>query len=732
MLSDLNHFSQAMAGASLLSCPSIDLEVSSPLTTYQKQQANDAFKNAKIMVVDDDSVILKMLDKHLSDADFDNVITTDDSATAFELIYEERPDILLLDIRMAVSGFQLLELIKGEEELKSIPVVVLTSSTDEDTKLKALHLGANDFLTKPVNVGELLVRVRNNLTVKAHCDHLARYTQQLEREVYFDALTETKNRRAFDKELLSLLRGWNVDKRPLSLLLVDIDHFKKVNDCFGHRAGDNVLRALARVLRDELGPEDVLCRYGGEELSILLPGVAAEAAQAIADRIRTSVQHYRFNFEELQLQLTVSVGATTAIQRDNSATLFQRADSALYASKQSGRNCCHFNDGNTCALTGGASDECVHESEFNSDFDKPTNGELSHAKIMIVDDEPVMILTVKKHLKDGGFCNFVTCNDSTKAMDMVRLEQPDIVLLDVRMPEICGIEILGNIRADEIFQHIPVVVLTSTTDENTKLDALELGACDFLSKPVKPSELLPRVRNTLMLKAQHDRLAHYSQQLEFEINRRTAELFSSRSEVIHCLASAAECRDDQTGHHIVRVGMYTTVIAREMEYDEEQIPSLESAVQLHDVGKIGISDAILRKKGALTAEEREVMKRHSEIGVKILKECNTPVMRLAADIAATHHEMWDGTGYPLGLAGEDIPLAGRMTAVADVFDALSNKRYYKDAFDLEECFKLIEAGSGSHFDPAVVRAFLARKEEILSIYHDYADQQIEDSTGGAH
>ena len=216
-------------------------------------------------------------------------------------------------------------------------------------------------------------------------------------------------------------------------------------------------------------------------------------------------------------------------------------------------------------------------------------------------------------------------------------------------------------------------------------------------------------------------MAHYSQQLEFAINRRTAELFTSRSEVIHCLASAAECRDDQTGYHIMRVGRYATIIARELDFDDDQIPTLESAAQLHDVGKIGVDDAILRKRGSLTTAEREIMKGHSEIGEKILQECNSPVMRMAAVVAATHHEKWDGSGYPKGLAGTEIPLAGRITAVADVFDALSNKRYYKDAFDLEECFEMIRQGSGKHFDPAVVKAFLARKVDILQVYSDYAD-----------
>ena len=452
--------------------------------------ADDSVKNAKIIVVDDDDVILGMLRHHLGAAGHHNVITTNESATAFARIHDELPDIILLDIRMAVCGLQLLAMIRGEDVLKRIPIVVLTAATDPETKLTALELGANDFLTKPVDVGELLARVRNNLLVKQHFDQLARYSEQLEKEVYVDALTQTGNRRAFEKELQQRLREWHVAKKPLSLLLIDIDHFKKVNDCYGHRAGDKLLRSLAQVIQDQLGPEAVLCRYGGEELTVLLSDVTADGAREIAETIRTTVEKHIFAFEDLQLTLRVSIGVTGAIPRDKSAIIFQRTDSALYASKQSGRNCCHFHDGNNCARVGDASHAMADPLEDEPSFAKPTTGELTQAKIMLVDDEPVMIMTLRKHLKDGGFCHFVTCEQAEKAVATIRREQPDVVLLDVRMPKISGLEILSEIRGDETIQYIPVIVLTSSTDENTKSEALQLGAYDFLAKPVNVSELL--------------------------------------------------------------------------------------------------------------------------------------------------------------------------------------------------------------------------------------------------
>ncbi len=248
------------------------------------------------------------------------------------------------------------------------------------------------------------------------------------------------------------------------------------------------------------------------------------------------------------------------------------------------------------------------------------------------------------------------------------------------------------IRSDPDVSAIPVIILTANDDRATRLEALNRGATDFLQKPVDPSELAARVRNLLMVKAYHDHLRNHSRTLEDAVRARTMELEDSRRDVIRCLARAAEFRDDDTGHHVLRVGRYARLIGAELGLDPAYLEVLESAAQLHDVGKIGIPDAILLKAGPLTPEEVERMRKHcnhgkriielrreeegarwrahTEIGARILESGHSDVLKLAMRIALTHHERWDGTGYPLGLAGEDIPLEGRITAVADVFDAL--------------------------------------------------------------
>ena len=365
------------------------------------------------------------------------------------------------------------------------------------------------------------------------------------------------------------------------------------------------------------------------------------------------------------------------------------------------------------------------------------------AKIMLVDDEPLNIKVVRKHLANAGYQRFVATTEPGQAMGMVRRENPDAMLLDIMMPGISGLDLLKMIRTDLSLTHLPVIILTAADSAETRVQALELGATDFLGKPVDPIELLPRVRNAILLKAHYDHLKRYAQHLEERVRQRTAQLASSRLELIHCLARAAEFRDFETGRHVVRVGRYAGMIGRQMGLDEETVELLEHAAPLHDMGKIGIPDEILLKPGKLAPDEFQLMqkhcgfgrntfepmaadewrtlKAHTFLGEAIMDTPCSPVIQYAAEIALTHHERWDGSGYPLGLAGESIPLSGRITAVADVFDALSSKRPYKPAMPLDKCLSILKEGRGKHFDPQVLDAFLACKEQIVGIMVQLAD-----------
>ncbi|MGB7324977.1 MAG: HD domain-containing phosphohydrolase [Rubripirellula sp.] len=384
---------------------------------------------------------------------------------------------------------------------------------------------------------------------------------------------------------------------------------------------------------------------------------------------------------------------------------------------------------------------------LGSDF-SPVSAERSsvavrESQVMIVDDESTNIEIVRAYLEEDGFAKFITTTDSTLAIDKIRDQRPDIVLLDINMPKVSGLQILETMKSDSELKLIPTVVLTASTSSDVKLQALRSGASDFLAKPVDPSELILRVENVLAVKAYQDHLAQYSEQLERQVRVRTRELIRSRQEAIHCLARAGEYRDDDTGQHVLRVGRYAALIADELGFPRAAIDLIEQAAQLHDVGKIGVPDAILHKPGKLDPHEFEIMrghcgigrriinplsheesirlKKHTSVGMQIMSSTTSPVLKLASVIAATHHEKWDGSGYPNGLADKNIPIEGRIVAVADVFDALSSQRPYKAAFPVDKCLEILNEGRGTHFDPNVLDAFMRRKDEAIQIRQGYVD-----------
>ena len=357
------------------------------------------------------------------------------------------------------------------------------------------------------------------------------------------------------------------------------------------------------------------------------------------------------------------------------------------------------------------------------------------ARIAIVDDEALNIAAVRRHLAKAGYSNFVTTVESTAATELLRSERPDILLLDIMMPTVSGLDILHVMSLDPTLSRTPVLIMTGSSDPEMKRVCLDLGAVDFLPKPLDPLDLVPRVRNTLTTKLSNDRLVEQAEELEETVRRRTAQLARSREEVVHCLARAAEHRDDVTGRHVMRVGRYVAIIAKQLGFKPAQIEILELAAQLHDIGKIGVPDAVLFKPGKLDTEEYDLIKKHcalgkqiispmtpddsrvlrshARLGADLLRAPSSPLLTVAAKIAQTHHERWDGTGYPLRLRGADIPIEGRMTAVADVYDALASQRPYKEAMPRDECFRIIREGSGTQFDPDVVDAFFAGSEEIV-------------------
>ncbi len=336
------------------------------------------------------------------------------------------------------------------------------------------------------------------------------------------------------------------------------------------------------------------------------------------------------------------------------------------------------------------------------------------SRFLIVDDEPANISILTQMLDAWGAKNVVGTVDPCATTDLLLEFQPDIVLLDWMMPKMTGFDVMEQLRPliDED-DFLPLLILTADTTDRTKRRALEGGAADFLTKPFDATELSLRVQNLLERRCLHRRLKVQNQILDQKVRERTRQLEQAELDTIECLALAAEFRDDDTGQHTNRVGQSAARIAGKLGLDDNRVSLIGRAAPLHDVGKIGIVDNILLKPGKLTPAEFEVMKTHAAIGAAIMARHHTPLLQLAASIALTHHERFDGRGYPNGLSGEAIPLEGRIVAVADVFDALSHERPYKKAWPKEEARAEIARQSGTQFDPAVVSVFLQLADEEL-------------------
>ena len=328
------------------------------------------------------------------------------------------------------------------------------------------------------------------------------------------------------------------------------------------------------------------------------------------------------------------------------------------------------------------------------------------ASILMVDDEEANLELLRRILEPAGFNNLRTTSRAEEVVSMCLEERPDLVLLDVVMPSQDGFEILSSLReqmGEE--EYLPVLILTSDHSAEAKRRGLSAGAQDFLTKPLSPAEVRLRVRNLLETRFLHLALQEHNRDLEDRVRRRTAELEEAHRQILARLARAAEFRDDETGEHTRRVGRMSGAIAEELGLDPEEVELIQRVAPLHDVGKIGIPDDILLHPGELTPEKLEIMRSHTDIGGDLMSGSEIPLLKIAEQIARTHHEWWDGNGYPQGLSGEEIPIAGRIVAVADTFDALSHRRPYKPAWSLGDAWAEIERKSGTHFDPAVVRAF---------------------------
>lgn len=343
------------------------------------------------------------------------------------------------------------------------------------------------------------------------------------------------------------------------------------------------------------------------------------------------------------------------------------------------------------------------------------------ANVLIVDDEAANVLVLERLLSLTGYRNVRSTTDPTEVETLCESFRPDVILLDLHMPRLDGFEVMKRLfREAEPDEYLPVLVLTADITHKSKRAALEGGAKDFVTKPFDHAEVLARVGNLLETRFLHQQLRRHNERLEDEVRIQTADLAEAvrrlevaesdrrlaQEETIHRLSLAAEYRDDETSRHIERMSRYCAILASGAGWEDRETELLRMASKMHDIGKLGIPDSILLKRGRLTREEYEVMKGHADIGHQILRESRSELANMGAMLAWTHHEKIDGTGYPRGLRGEEIPIEGRIAAIADVFDALTTNRVYRPALSLDESLTIMREGRGRHFDAELLDVFL--------------------------
>lgn len=352
--------------------------------------------------------------------------------------------------------------------------------------------------------------------------------------------------------------------------------------------------------------------------------------------------------------------------------------------------------------------------------------------LLVVDDQPQNIELLEAYLIPQGY-EVIPATSGNEALHVLSNNDIDLILLDVMMPGMNGFELTKSIRQNDVFQHLPIILVTALHESEDRIKGIDAGCDDFISKPLDRNELLARIRSLLKVKAYNDLKMNYQKKLESEVNLRTEEIKEALEsikaasiETIHRLSVASEYKDVGTGRHIQRMSMYSAALARQIGLDERTTELILYAAPMHDLGKIGIPDRILLKPGRLDASEWAIMKMHPVIGAEILSGSAAEIIQYGETIARYHHEKWDGSGYPYGLKGEAIPLICRIVAVADVFDALISERPYKHAYPIEKALSIIQEGKGIHFDPQIGDALLVILDELLAIKNQivYEDHPV--------
>lgn len=854
----------------------------------------------RIAVIDDDPSIQQLLARALQDAGY--VVQCADSGLAsIELAVAWQPHVILLDMQLPDhDGVTVCSILKARPDTRGVPVIFVTAAADTDELLRAFSAGGSDYITKPFTPREVVARVQVHARLRVTEEELRCKNQRLEevtaelaRLSREDALTQLLNRRSWDEAMAREHERYQRHGQAYCVVMLDVDRFKAYNDARGHQAGDHTLRRVAEALRSAARTTDRVGRYGGEEFVVLAPETTLEAGLKLAERVRKAVWALGIPHPSSPIagRVTVSLGVAE-VAGDSPDDVLKRADDAMYVAKRAGRN---------MAFAGRSDAPGASRFVVDGAADLPAPATAAGVKVLVVDDESSNRALYRACLSQAGY-DVCEAENGAAALVAAKTDPPDVIVMDVMMPQQDGLECTRRLRGAPESHDIPIIMLSALTGNEDILAGLEAGADEYVTKPVRPSELVLRVRSMARLRREHaDLLRSYALRGEHmriltrlvdfcravgvsrhldDIVRSTVaavvdiararrvsimlpdergrvlviagaagmdgelaeavrvpvggplagQVFASGDAIvinapseaglrpygydspffaslpllcaplaaggqvegvlnvteridqrpfepheleyielvgkiagaaIHdvcaivareeasdsimvALAKLAEHRDNDTGLHLDRVTRFCLRLAETLrgnpavvgEITPEFLYNLQRAVPLHDIGKVAIPDQILMHPGRLSPEQMAIMRTHTVVGANTIETLihNAPgvsFLAMAAQIARYHHERWDGAGYPVGLRGHAIPLAARITAIADVYDALTTKRVYKDAFPHDEAVRIIADGAGTQFDPAVVAAFLELEGEFAELAAAMADTAVPAALAGA-
>ena len=531
-----------------------------------------------------------------------------------------------------------------------------------------------------------------------------------------DTITGLYNRRHLEEVLE---RTWQLSSRydhPMAVVMIDLDHFKTLNDTFGHLIGDQALSELSELLRKVVRSSDIVARYGGDEMVVVLPQADRAEARAFCERLIHAVRQKLFCSNTQPLHLTVSIGVTDSQNsgRPRSASdILDQADQALYAAKKAGRDTYRlWSD----VVRKDATPELQNHFKETLPALASSCSSGQKGKIMIVDDEPSVCLILKQILVKENY-KITTASSVDKAVQTLMKHQGefDLVITDLNMPEKGGIELLGEF--EDADQSIIKLVMTGDVTTDNAIASLRHGAYDFIAKPFSHDRLLAVVERAFEYRRLIIENKRYQLYLEDMVSEKSAALSDALEQVkdsfnftLEAFVALLDVRERATGQHSLRVRDLALVLGRNMGLTGQELEEIGHGALLHDIGKIGIPDDVLLKPDKLTDKEWHIMKQHPEIGYNILQ--SSPVLSKAAEIVLSHQEKFDGTGYPRGLRGKEICLGARIFCLADAYDAMRSDRVYRKALSCEIALEEIQKCSGTHFDPEIVAVFVRCQPEM--------------------